>query len=64
MVIRHDEQLKALPDLAEAVRDLTTQIAVNNARNQWISGAIGTAGAIVGCVGTWIVIIKTAVPTH
>lgn len=56
MLIRHDEQLKALPDLTAAVSALKTVIAVNAAKVAFIGTVAGVIGSIVSCVGTWIVI--------
>jgi hypothetical protein len=58
MLIRHDEQLKALASLPAAVNELTAQLRVANARAMTIAGCIGVAGSIAGCVGTWAVMIK------
>ena len=55
MLIRHDEQLKALASLPNAVNELTAQLRVANARATTIAACIGVGGSILGCVGTWFV---------
>jgi hypothetical protein len=67
MLIRHDEQLKAVPQLADAVQTLATQLnglstdlRVSVAKAATLAGLIGVAGAVVSCVGTWYVLIHYA----
>jgi hypothetical protein len=59
MLIRHDEQLKALPELAKAVNRLTTALEVANARTSIVSGVVGVIGSTLACVGTWIIMAWT-----
>lgn len=57
MLIRHDEQLKALAQLPGAVQELTTQLRVANARASTVAACVGIVGSVLGCVGTWLVMI-------
>lgn len=57
MLIRHDEQLKALAQLPAAVQELTTQLRVANARATTVAACIGAACSVLGCVGTWVVMV-------
>lgn len=59
MLIRHDEQLKALAQLPGAVQELTTQLRVANARANTIMACIGAGGSILGAGGTWLVMYLT-----
>ncbi len=58
MLIRHDEQLRALALLPAAVTELTAQLREANARNHAISAAIGIAGSVIGTIGTWFFMAK------
>jgi hypothetical protein len=60
MLIRHDEQLKALATLPAAVNELAAQMRVANARATTVAAAIGVGGSILGCAGTWFVMIHWA----
>jgi hypothetical protein len=60
MLIRHDEQLKALASLPNAVNELTAQLRVSNARATTVAACIGVGGSILGCIGTWVVMIRFA----
>lgn len=55
MLIRHDEQLKALCDLPDAVNKLTTALEVSNARITTAAVFTGVLGSIISAAGTWIV---------
>lgn len=57
MLIRHDEQLKALAQLPGAVQELTTQLRVANARVSTVAACVGVVGSVLGCVGTWVVMV-------
>jgi hypothetical protein len=57
MLIRHDEQLRSLSLLPAAVNELTTQLRVANARAATIAACIGVAGSVMGCIGTWAVMV-------
>jgi hypothetical protein len=58
MLIRHDEQLKALMQLPEAVNKLTTALEVSNTRTTTVAAAIGVICSVLACIGTWAVMIK------
>ena len=57
MLIRHDEQLKALAQLPAAVTELAAQMRVANARATTIAAAIGAACSVAACLGTWAVLV-------
>ena len=57
VLIRHDEQLKTVPRLTEAVNRLSEELHIANARANAIAACIGIMGSIIGCLGTWAVMI-------
>ncbi len=60
MLIRHDEQLKALASLPQAVNELTAQLRVANARATTLAACIGSGCSVLGCAGTWFVMAHFA----
>ena len=59
MIIRHDEQLRALALLPGAVTELAAQLREANARQHVISAGIGIGASLVGTLGTWFFMAKT-----
>jgi hypothetical protein len=54
MLIRHDEQLKALALLPAAVTELAAQLRVANAQARLVALIVGGVASVIGCVGTWV----------
>ena len=57
MLIRHDEQLRALSCLPSAVNELTMQLRIANARAATVAACIGSACSVIACVGTWVILV-------
>lgn len=60
MLIRHDEQLKALAQLPAAVQELTMQLKIANASARVIAACVGVGCSIASTVGTWFVMVHFA----
>ncbi len=64
MIIRHEEQLKAIPQLSSAISRLTDQVsllsqqlAVSDSRVTTVASCVGVGCSVLATVGTWFVMI-------
>jgi len=56
-VARHDEIIKAIPDLVKAVQELRMEIVKMNTIRTIIFALFGIVGSCASCIGTWFVMI-------